>query len=328
MKKSIITIIFCGLAIITLGQSIHQGLNLACVNNNTPPNNGGTDVKVSLPIGNWSYITLTKSATNVCNLYVNGVNIFSGNYANISYSWSNLILGAGFGSNYFNYFNGSIDEVRISNSVRSALDISNYFNSDSPFVADANTIGLWHFDQNTGSTVNGIIGGNGTTNAVWGSGIFGNALLYNGTTSHTDFNFSTPTTNSTIEFWIKPDSIALSWPLMTCGYNSAGLILNPYVSTNTSKITGPSIAYINIFPNPTKDRITIDNGDITKMSGYSIKIFNSIGQQKYQSAINQQQFTIDITQLGSNGLYYLNLIDDSGNIVVVKKILLNDGLNK
>jgi hypothetical protein len=88
---------------------------------------------------------------------------------------------------------------------------------------------------------------------------------------------------------------------------------NPITYSNTLKV----------YPNPTKDRITIDNGDITKMSGYSIKIFNSLGQQKFESAINQQQFTIDITQWGGNGLYFLNLLDASGNIIDVKKILLN-----
>ncbi len=88
---------------------------------------------------------------------------------------------------------------------------------------------------------------------------------------------------------------------------------NPITYSNTLKV----------YPNPTKDRITIDNGDITKMSGCSIKIFNSLGQQKFQSAINQQQFTIDITQWGGNGLYFLNLLDASGNIIDVKKILLN-----
>ena len=88
---------------------------------------------------------------------------------------------------------------------------------------------------------------------------------------------------------------------------------NPVTYSNTLKV----------YPNPTKDHITIDNGDITKMSGYSIKIFNSLGQQKFQSAINQQQFTIDITQWGGNGLYFLNLLDASGNIIDVKKILLN-----
>ena len=88
--------------------------------------------------------------------------------------------------------------------------------------------------------------------------------------------------------------------------------LNPLAYTNTIKV----------YPNPTKDKITIDNGDLSKMTGYSIKIYNSIGQQLFQSNITQQQFSLDITQWGSNGIYFMELKDNNGNIVDVKKIVL------
>ena len=88
--------------------------------------------------------------------------------------------------------------------------------------------------------------------------------------------------------------------------------LNPLAYTNT----------IRVYPNPTKDKITIDNGDTTKMTGYSIKIYNSIGQQLFQSNINQQQYSLDITQWGGNGLYFMELKDNNGNIIDIKKIVL------
>ena len=87
---------------------------------------------------------------------------------------------------------------------------------------------------------------------------------------------------------------------------------NPITFENTLKV----------YPNPTKDKITIDNGNLTKMTGYSIKIMNSLGQQVFQNTINQQQFNIDITSWGGNGMYFLQLIDKSGNIVDIRKILL------
>lgn len=79
---------------------------------------------------------------------------------------------------------------------------------------------------------------------------------------------------------------------------------------------------LKVYPNPAKDKITIDNGNLSKMNGYSIKIMNSLGQQVFQNTINQQQFNIDITAWGGNGMYFLQLIDNSGNIVDIRKILL------
>ena len=45
------------------GTQTVQGFSIACVNNNNPPNNAATNVNVSLPIGQWSYVALTKSST-------------------------------------------------------------------------------------------------------------------------------------------------------------------------------------------------------------------------------------------------------------------------
>ena len=87
---------------------------------------------------------------------------------------------------------------------------------------------------------------------------------------------------------------------------------NPITYSNTIKV----------YPNPANNKITIDNGDIQKMNGYSIKIINSLGQQVYQGGITQQIISIDITQWGGNGMYYLQLTDNNGNIVDVKKIVL------
>jgi hypothetical protein len=94
---------------------------------------------------------------------------------------------------------------------------------------------------------------------------------------------------------------------------------------NVKRTSYIPLAYTNtikVFPNPTNDKITIDNGDLSKMTGYSIKIYNSSGQQLFQSNITQQQFSLDITQWGGNGIYFVELKDNNGNIVDVKKIVL------
>ncbi len=77
-----------------------------------------------------------------------------------------------------------------------------------------------------------------------------------------------------------------------------------------------------VYPNPASDHITIDNGNFAAMAGYSIKIENNVGQQVFQSAINQAQFYVDLSTWTGNGLYFVHLIDAQGNTVTVRKIVL------
>ena len=79
---------------------------------------------------------------------------------------------------------------------------------------------------------------------------------------------------------------------------------------------------IKVWPNPTHDHITIDNGNIANFTGYQIKITNSLSQQVFQSAINQQQFYVDLSTWTGNGIYFVHIIDGQGNTIDIKKIVL------
>ncbi len=87
---------------------------------------------------------------------------------------------------------------------------------------------------------------------------------------------------------------------------------NPILYKNTIKV----------YPNPAKTNITIDNGDYNNINGYTVKIINSLGQQLFSNQINQPQFVIDVTNWGGNGLYFLHIIDSKGNIVDIRKIVI------
>jgi hypothetical protein len=80
---------------------------------------------------------------------------------------------------------------------------------------------------------------------------------------------------------------------------------------------------IKIYPNPASDYITIDNGNYAAMAGYSLTIKNNTGQVVFQSAINQAQFTVDLSTWSGNGLYFVHLLDNQNNTVTVRKIMLN-----
>ena len=79
---------------------------------------------------------------------------------------------------------------------------------------------------------------------------------------------------------------------------------------------------IKVWPNPTNDHITIDNGNIANLTGYQILITNSLSQQVFQSAITQQQFYLDLSTWTGNGIYFVHIIDGQGNTIDIKKIVL------
>jgi len=174
-----------------------------------------------LDTGQWIYIAYTKNANNEAKLYKNGVLQATGNYMSLNYSWNRIDIGAEFYTSYCCWFKGRLDEVRISNSVRTSTEISNHFNSNSPFTQDANTIGLYHFDESIGSTANGIVGPSGAlTNCQWTQGKFGSSLYYNGQNARTQINLSVPNSNYTMEFWVYIPNFQNSRVISTYGINT------------------------------------------------------------------------------------------------------------
>ncbi len=197
----------------------------------------------SIDLNEWTYVVITKINGNVGSVYKNGALIFDGSWANTSYSWSRIDIGAVYYNGFSGWLEGSIDELRVSNTVRTSAEILNNFNLNLPFSSDANTVGLWHFDTGNTSTISATTGTDGQgVNVLNTSGKFGNALSYNGTNSRVSINQSVPTSNVTIEFWIKPTVCQMSWPISFYGYNTSGFVLNnppiiaPTISSNTNSI--------------------------------------------------------------------------------------------
>jgi len=139
-------------------------------------NNGTTGVcgNTIVDDGNWHHIAVTRNATNgAVRLFVDGQldasNNSSPNTGNISYrdnrttSYPNsdpfLVLGAE-KHDYHNslYYSGWLDELRISNIIRYT---GNFTPPSAPFSTDANTMGLYHFNEGTGTTLTDVSGASG-----------------------------------------------------------------------------------------------------------------------------------------------------------------------
>lgn len=92
------------------------------------------------------------------------------------------------------------------------------------------------------------------------------------------------------------------------------------IPLNTENVK--NLPLFKVYPNPTSDFLQIDCGDISTINGYSIKIINSLGQSVFDEPVSQSPFNIDMNGWNGNGLYFLHLIDGSGNITDIRKIVL------
>ncbi|MBK7909404.1 LamG-like jellyroll fold domain-containing protein [Candidatus Pollutiaquabacter sp.] len=80
---------------------------------------------------------------------------------------------------------------------------------------------------------------------------------------------------------------------------------------------------IKIYPNPSSDHITVDNGaNYSSLAGYTLRIDNSLGQTVHSNVISQQIYTIDLSTWTGNGVYFVYLINLAGHAIDVRKIVI------
>jgi hypothetical protein len=114
----------------------------------------------SVALNQWNHVAgMFDAATNQITLSINGVLYppsdfsYSGFYSSSSQQFA-------IGVNSYDFtgpFPGRIDEARVSDSVRYTADFTPPAGN---FTTDANTVGLWHFDEAAGATSFGDDSGN------------------------------------------------------------------------------------------------------------------------------------------------------------------------
>ena len=77
---------------------------------------------------------------------------------------------------------------------------------------------------------------------------------------------------------------------------------------------------ITIYPNPAKDQITIDCGTLANVTGYQIKIANTLGQEVFNTTLNQQQYSIPLNSWTGKGIYLVRVYDNNSNLLTTRKI--------
>jgi hypothetical protein len=77
-----------------------------------------------------------------------------------------------------------------------------------------------------------------------------------------------------------------------------------------------------MYPNPASDQLTINYGDFASLAGYSLKIFNAIGQEIHSATINQQLEVLQLGTWGGAGTYEVVIYNAQGVPVETRAIVL------
>jgi hypothetical protein len=81
---------------------------------------------------------------------------------------------------------------------------------------------------------------------------------------------------------------------------------------------------ITIFPNPASTQININFNNISDLNGGTLKIINSLGQQVATTPITTSgtNSTMQLATWGGSGMYFVQIVNSQGQIVDIKKIIL------
>jgi hypothetical protein len=173
----------------------------------------------NIPINTWTHVAVTYDSAGNYVFYKNGVLDGSGTSLQ-SFSFSNLQIGLGFPGGSGDYFNGTIDDVRVYKRVLTVTEISNLYKGSRASIANKSKperisnglVGYWTFDANKiyGTTVyDSSSGGNNgtmTNGPVPTNGKVGQALNFSSVDDYVLVPSSTiyNNANMTICAWVYP----------------------------------------------------------------------------------------------------------------------------
>jgi len=112
--------------------------------------------------------------------------------------------------------------------------------------------------------------------------------------------------------------IARAYVTYSGGVGYWGIDMSTAVSTSLDENLNE--ASVSIYPNPTKDYISINT---KAKQNYTVKIYNTIGEIAYDKQIENENFNISLKRLGVKGIYFIQILDENQKLVKSQKIIFN-----
>ena len=279
---------------------------------------------------NWHNFTGTYNGTTL-KLYIDGVLTVSSNVTiSLSNSTSNLFFGQELSG--FRYFKGILDDIRIYNRALTQQEISAIYTECDLSVQITPTDNSVPSNANAQFVASSV---EPTSTYQWQTN-FDN-VGWQDAPVNSKYSGSTTTTlnvnNVQLSNHLQPFRVIAT--AGTCRDTSATARI---VISDTCILTVTDTLVINatltglqspnnkntikVYPNPANDHITIDYGNYANMSGYTLKITNTLGATVFTTTINQQTSYVDLNGWGGNGIYFVHLIDAQSQTLDIRKIVI------
>lgn len=290
----------------------------------------------------WYNVVINKTGT-FYTVFVNGTQSASNNLA--SFAINSLILGTRCNLNAF--FIGKLDDIGVWNRALSLQEISDLYNSytcvnnlaisptnnskmigtNATFtasVSDTNPSYTWQSDFGQGyvnlSNVGKYSGTSTNTMSI------SNVQLSNHMVPVRAISVSGNCRDTSNIAYVKITDTCITKfndTIKVTKYDTIKVTDTLVINATLSGVSAPNNTNrLIVYPNPAKDHITIDYGVFSSMSGYTLKIVNTLGQTVFSSPINQQSSYINLSTWTGKGMYNVQIFDPQNNLIENRKIVL------
>ena len=109
--------------------------------------------------------------------------------------------------------------------------------------------------------------------------------------------------------------------------NESGALCEGVQQVNKNRVAGINEIEspdFSIYPNPTNGKITLKNSSFVTENNYFISVTDIIGKKLLSQKMNQNETTINLNELGANGIYLISVHSQEGNYLISKRVLLTD----
>ena len=282
------------------------------VNNTT---SGGIFTPQLIPFGSYINIVYTYDI-NRQKIYINGNLKNTNNYNSIV---NKLISPIYFGrhentgvTSYFNF--GKIDDIAIYNRALSEQEVKQLYAGCTKETATSSNFNTLMYTTNapvniTATPSGGTFSGEAVTNNAFNPSkakLGKNTVKYN-------FKNTTGCADSTNFTMILVDTLGNKCST----YDTLKIKMKLTTGIKAGQQTS-----MNIYPNPTSDKLIIETNDIQALSGYSYKIIDIQGKEVYNTLATSAKTEISLKSIGAKGMYILHIVDEKGVSIENKKIVL------